>query len=133
MAQAAVAEDQDQENYREILKSVGEKLPSPRGWKILIALPKVEIKTESGIYKPEEVLQYETVGSIVGLVLKVGDLAYRDRKKFPTGAWCFPGEYILMRSYSGTRISVRGQEFRLINDDTVEAVVSDPRGVVKVV
>jgi co-chaperonin GroES (HSP10) len=67
------------------------------------------------------------------LVLKVGDLAYRDAKKFPTGAWCEPGDYILMRSYSGTRISVRGQEFRLINDDTVEAVVSDPRGVVKVV
>ena len=79
-----------------------------------------------------EVLDYETIGSVVGLVLKMGDLAYKDERKFPTGAWCEPGDYILMRSYSGTRISVRGQEFRLINDDTVEAVVSDPRGVVKV-
>ena len=133
MAQAAGVEDQDQEDYRAILKSIGDKLPDPQGWKILIALPGVEKKTEGGIFKPEEVLQYETVGSIIGLVLKMGDLAYRDNKKFPTGRWCNPGDYILMRSYSGTRISIKGQEFRLINDDTVEAVVSDPRGVVKVV
>ena len=133
MAQAAVAEDQDQEDYRAILKSIGDKLPDPQGWKILIALPGVETKTEGGIFKPDEVLQYETVGSIIGLVLKMGELAYRDNKKFPTGRWCNPGDYILMRTYSGTRISIKGQEFRLINDDTVEAVVSDPRGVVKVV
>ena len=133
MAEAAVEEDQEQEDYRAILKSIGDKLPDPQGWKILIALPGVEERTEGGIFKPEEVLQYETVGSIIGLVLKMGDLAYRDNKKFPTGRWCNPGDYILMRSYSGTRISIKGQEFRLINDDTVEAVVSDPRGVVKVV
>jgi hypothetical protein len=33
-----------------------------------------------------------------------------------------------MRNYSGTRFKVNGQEFRLINDDMVEAVVDDPRG-----
>ena len=126
MALAAVSDDPN--DYRKIIKSVGEKLPEPTGWRILIALLQADEKTESGIYKPVEVLDYETVGSIVGLVLKVGDLAYKDEKKFPSGPWCEPGDYILMRSYSGTRISVRGQEFRLINDDTVEAVVSDPRG-----
>ena len=131
MALAAVSDDPN--DYRKIIKSVGEKLPEPTGWRILIALLQADEKTESGIYKPVEVLDYETVGSIVGLVLKVGDLAYKDEKKFPSGPWCEPGDYILMRSYSGTRISVRGQEFRLINDDTVEAVVSDPRGVHKVV
>jgi len=131
MTLAAVSDDPN--DYRKIIKSVGEKLPEPTGWRILIALLQADEKTESGIYKPVEVLNYETVGSIVGLVLKVGDLAYKDEKKFPSGPWCEPGDYILMRSYSGTRISVRGQEFRLINDDTVEAVVSDPRGVHKVV
>lgn len=132
MAQAKLVEDHDEEDYKAILKSIGDKLPDPRGWKILIALPRVRERTDGGIIKPEEVLQYETVGSIIGLVLKVGDLAYKDGKKFPTGPWCEPGDYVLMRTYSGTRISVKGQEFRMINDDTVEAVVSDPRGVVKV-
>ncbi len=131
MAKAEV--NSDQEDYKAILKSIGDKMPDPKGWKILIALPKVGEKTDGGIIKPEEVLQYETIGSVVGFVLKMGDLAYKDEKKFPSGAWCEPGDYILMRSYSGTRISVDYQEFRLINDDTVEAVVSDPRGVVKVV
>ena len=63
----------------------------------------------------------------------MGDLAYKDPKKFPTGNWCERGDFIMMRTYSGTRFKVGDQEFRLINDDTVEAVVEDPRGVVKVV
>ena len=53
------------------------------------------------------------------------------RKRFPSGAYCKEGDWIMMRSYSGTRFKVHGQEFRLINDDSVEAVVEDPRGIVK--
>ena len=83
MTLAAVSDDPN--DYRKIIKSVGEKLPEPTGWRILIALLQADEKTESGIYKPVEVLNYETVGSIVGLVLKVGDLAYKDEKKFPSG------------------------------------------------
>ena len=131
MGEPALATD-DHEEYEGVIKEIGEKLPDPRGWRILIAIPKVSKQTEGGIHKPEEVVYREQVGGIVGLVIKLGDLAYKDEKKFPTGAWCGPGDYILMRSYSGTRLIANDQEFRLINDDTVEAVVSDPRGVVKV-
>jgi len=100
---------------------------------MLIALPKVASKTEGGIYKPNQAVHLEEVGSIIGLVLKQGDLAYQDESKFPSGPWCEVGDYVIMRSYSGTRMNVGGQEFRLINDDTIEAVVSDPRGVVKAI
>ena len=130
-AEPVIDIDHDSENYEEILLTIGDKLPVPKGWKILIALPKVSSKTVGGIYKPEAVLQYEETGSIIGLVVSVGDLAYKDERKFPSGSWCDVGDYIIMRSYSGTRMRVAGQEFRLINDDTVEAVVSDPRGIVK--
>lgn len=133
LAEELIEEEVEQEEYQEIVKALGDRLPEPSGWKILIAIPKVHKKTEGGIYKPEQVLQYEETGSIVGLVLRMGNLAYRDSKRFPEGAWCKPGDYILMRSYSGTRMQSGSQEFRLINDDTVEAVISDPRGVVKVV
>lgn len=122
----------DLEEYHEIINRAGDRLPRPTGWKILIAVPKVSKKTESGIFKPDDVVLYEEIGTIVGLVIQLGDLAYHDRKKFPTGGWCNKGDFILMRSYSGTRFMVGNQEFRLINDDTVEAVVEDPRGVVKV-
>jgi co-chaperonin GroES (HSP10) len=133
MSEAAVDISHDTEDYEEILKVIGEKLPDPKGWKILIALPKVADKTKGGIYKTDQAVQHEEIGSITGLVLKIGDLAYLDEKKFPTGPWCEVGDYIIMRSYSGTRMNANGQEFRLINDDTVEAVISDPRGVVKVI
>ena len=121
------------DDYHEILERAGNQLPTPKGWKVLVAVPKVDQVTKGGIYKPDEAMYVEEVGTIIGLVLRVGDLAYKDTKKFPTGNWCHRGDYIMMRSYSGTRFKVGGQEFRLINDDTVEAVVNDPRGVAKVI
>ena len=107
------------------------QLPMPRGYKILIALPEREEKTEGGIIKSAKSLQEEEVGSIVGMVLELGPDAYSDPRRFPSGAWCSQGDWIVMRSYSGTRIKVHGKEFRLINDDSVEAVVQDPRGISK--
>lgn len=108
------------------------QLPVPCGWKILIALPEVIETTDGGIIKTTETLQNEEVSSIVGFVVSMGPLCYADFSRFPTGPWCSSGDWILMRAYSGTRISIHGREFRLINDDTVEAVVQDPRGIVKV-
>tara|TARA_R110000751_G_scaffold293075_1_gene400536 strand:- start:302 stop:721 length:420 start_codon:yes stop_codon:yes gene_type:complete len=107
-------------------------LPKPSGYRLLVALPEVEETTEGGIYLPEERRSAESVASIVGYVIETGPDCYRDSEKFPTGPWCEKGDWVVMRAYSGTRISVKGKEFRLINDDSVEAVVEDPRGVARV-
>lgn len=104
------------------------QLPEPRGYKILIAMPQVEEKTAGGIIRPDALRKAEETASMFGFVAKLGDLAYADASKFPTGPWCKEGDWVLFRSYSGTRIKVHGREFRLINDDSVEAVVEDPRG-----
>ena len=108
------------------------QLPKPTGYKILIALPDVEEKTEGGIIKSTQTVQNEEVGSIVGFVLEMGPDAYASEARFPSGPYCKTGDWIVMRSYSGTRFKVHGKEFRLINDDSVEATVEDPRSVVKV-
>nr|ASN63344.1 co-chaperonin GroES [uncultured virus] len=108
------------------------QLPDPKGYKLLIALPDPEEKTEGGILKAKQTMQVEEVGSICGFVLKMGDDAYNDDKRFPNGPYCKVGDWIMMRSYSGTRFKIHGKEFRLINDDSVEAVVEDPRGIEKV-
>tara|TARA_R110002020_G_scaffold340908_1_gene555664 strand:- start:1541 stop:1930 length:390 start_codon:yes stop_codon:yes gene_type:complete len=108
------------------------QLPDPTGYKILIAMPEPDEKTEGGIIKSANTLELEEVGSVVGMVIKLGPDAYKDAKRFSSGPYCKAGDFILMRSYSGTRFLVRGKEFRLINDDSVEAVVEDPRGIVKV-
>jgi len=39
---------------------------------------------------------------------------------------------VMFRMNTGTRFKVGGKEFRLFNDDSVEAVVNDPRGVTRV-
>jgi chaperonin GroES len=104
-------------------------LPDPKGYKMLIILPEFEEKTSAGIILPGQALEREQTASVVGFVLKMGDLCYKDQNKFPTGAWCKEGDWVLFRAYSGSRIKIHGREFRLANDDTVEAVVDDPRGI----
>ena len=108
------------------------QLPDPKGYKLLIALPEPDEVTEGGIIKAKQTMEIEEIGSICGFVLKMGPDAYKDDKKFPNGPYCNEGDWILMRSYSGTRFKIHGKEFRLINDDSVEAVVEDPRGIEKV-
>lgn len=109
-------------------EGVRAKLPEPKGYKLLIALPKVNEKTDGGLILPDERRDAESTASMIGFVVALGADAYKDEKKFPTGPWCKEGDFVMFRSYSGTRFKVSGEEFRLINDDTVEAVVDDPRG-----
>lgn len=103
------------------------KLPDPTGYHLLIAMPSIEEKTDGGVILPDKLKDAEQTASIIGLVLKLGPDAYKDEGKFPTGPWCKEEDYIMFRSYSGTRFKIGKQEFRLINDDTVEAIVPDPR------
>lgn len=104
------------------------KLPKPAGYRLLIALPEVSEKTDGGVYMPDSLKSAEEVASILGFVLRVGPQAYNDPERFPDGPWCKEGDFVIFRAYSGTRFKIAGKEFRLINDDTVEAVVDDPRG-----
>lgn len=105
------------------------QLPRPQGYKMLIALPEFEDITEGGVHIPITTLDREQTASIVGFVIELGPLCYLDTGKFPSGPWCKQGDWVVFRAYSGTRIKLHGKEFRLINDDTVEAIVEDPRGV----
>jgi co-chaperonin GroES (HSP10) len=104
------------------------KLPVPVGYKILITIPEIDEKTEGGLIRPGSMVDAEEVASIIGFVMQVGESAYSDKDRFPGGPWCKEGDFVIFRSYSGTRFKVMGKEFRIINDDTVEAVVEDPRG-----
>jgi co-chaperonin GroES (HSP10) len=110
-------------------KTAVTQLPEPKGWKILCAVPEVEDKYESGILKADSSVRIEEHSTVVLFVIKLGDMAYKDTEKFPTGAWCKEGDFVLTRAYAGTRIKIHGREFRLINDDAVEGTVDDPRGI----
>ena len=104
------------------------KLPEPKGYRLLIALPEIDEKTQGGVIMPDGLVKDESTASIIGFVIKMGSDAYADKERFPNGALCKKGDFVIFRSYSGTRFKVAGKEFRLINDYTLEGVVDDPRG-----
>lgn len=105
------------------------QLPDPSGYRILCAIPEVEEKTTGGLFKADITKQYEELTTPVLFVLKVGPDAYKDKKRFPSGPWCKEGDFILTRPHAGSRVKIHGKELRIINDDSVEAVVEDPRGI----
>jgi co-chaperonin GroES (HSP10) len=105
------------------------QLPKPSGYRILCAIPETEKAFESGILKADETMHYEEVLTTVLFVVDLGPDCYTDPTRFPTGPWCKKGDFVLVRPNSGSRLVIHGKEFRLINDDSIEAVVDDPRGV----
>lgn len=108
------------------------QLPRPVGYKLLIALPKVEETFgDTGIVKADRTKYEEHLLTVVGLVLDMGSQAYNDSERYPTGPWCKVGDYVLFRANTGTRFRVHGVEYRLMNDDSIDAVVTDPRGVTR--
>lgn len=112
--------------------SVEEKasqLPEPSGYHILCAIPEVDKMYESGLVKAEQTLHVEEVLTTVLFVVALGPDAYKDANKFPSGPWCKIGDFVLVRPNSGSRLIIHGKEFRMINDDTVEGTVADPRGI----
>jgi co-chaperonin GroES (HSP10) len=109
------------------------QLPQPSGWHILCAIPEIkkEVETESGfkLLKAEETMRTEEILTTVLFVVALGPDCYTDKTRYPTGPWCKEGDFILVRPNSGSRLIIHGREFRMINEDTVEATVADPRGI----
>lgn len=105
------------------------QLPDPSGYRILCAIPELERQTAGGILKSDITLHNEELLTTVLFVLKLGPDCYKDEKRFPSGPWCKEGDFILVRPHAGSRVKIHGREFRIINDDSVEGVVEDPRGI----
>jgi hypothetical protein len=105
------------------------QLPRPSGYHILCAIPEIDDTYESGLVKAEETVRIEETLTTVLFVVALGPDCYLDNSKFPSGPWCKEGDFILVRPNAGSRLVIHGREFRMINDDTVEGVVDDPRGI----
>jgi co-chaperonin GroES (HSP10) len=134
MAENAKKEAQEEAEVRAIVGDATEvekaaQLPKPSGYHILCAIPEMEKEYESGLIKADETIRLEEILTTVLFVVELGPDCYKDEKKFPNGPWCKKGDFILVRPNSGSRLVIHGREFRLINDDTVEATVADPRGI----
>ena len=123
----------DDPNEATVLPETAEEkarqLPDPAGYHILCAIPEIDETFNSGIIKADITKQHEELLTTVLWVVKMGPDCYQDKERFPSGPWCKVGDFILVRPHTGSRLKIHGREFRLINDDSVEGTVQDPRGI----
>jgi co-chaperonin GroES (HSP10) len=135
MSEIILGSNPDDVNATTVLPETDEEkasqLPEPSGYRILCAIPDAEKEHEGGILKAKETLYMEEVLSTVFFVVKMGPDCYQDKTRFPNGPWCKVGDFILARPNTGTRLKIHGREFRIINDDSVEGIVQDPRGITR--
>jgi co-chaperonin GroES (HSP10) len=110
-------------------ESLVEKLPNPTGYRILILPFTQKSVTKGGIHLADSYLEKERLGTNVGFVVSLGPDAYKDKNKFPNGAWCQERDWIIFGRYAGARIKIDGGDLRLLNDDEVLAVVNNPEDV----
>jgi len=134
MVEKAKKDAQEEAEIRAIVGDATEvekaaQVPKPSGYRILCAVPEIEKEYESGIIKADSVARTEELLTTVLFVVELGPDCYQDKVRFPNGPWCKQGDFILVRPNAGTRVVIHGREFRIINDDSVEAVTLDPRGI----
>jgi co-chaperonin GroES (HSP10) len=108
------------------------QVPDPATFHLLCMLPEAKEEYEGGLLKAGQTMHFEELLSPVLFVAKVGPDAFKDEKRFPSGPSCKVGDFVIVRPNTGTRMKIHGTEWRLINDDSVEAVVQDPRGIQRV-
>lgn len=117
-------------NFTATAEEKGKQLPKPSGYRILCAIPEVEEMIEgTSLLKPAETMRNEETLTTVLFVVDMGLDCYKDPARFPSGPWCKQGDFVLVRPHAGTRLVIHGREFRIINDDSVEGIVDDPRGI----
>ncbi len=108
------------------------QLPTPVGYRVLVALPEIEETFENTkVLKTNTEMHNEHIMSILGLVIDMGSQAYKDKERFGDTPWCKIGDFVMFRANTGTRFKISGKEYRLMNDDSIEAIVADPRGVTR--
>ena len=113
----------------ENIKSVVDELPTPSGWRLLVLPFTPKEKTSGGIIISQESLDRLRIATNCGYVLKIGPLAYFDKEKYPTGAWCKEGDWVIFARYAGSRLPIEGGEVRILNDDEVLGTIPDPESV----
>jgi co-chaperonin GroES (HSP10) len=110
------------------------QLPDPKTFHLLCVVPEAMEEyadSDVGLVKSANEVWKEELLTPVLFVVKIGPDAYADKTRFPNGPSCKVGDFVIVRPNSGTRLKIHGREFRIINDDSVEAVVEDPRGITR--
>ena len=116
-------------------------LMAPYGGRVLVQLRAVKEKvTAAGLYIPEETKEAEKWYTMIGKVIAIGPLAFKNREtmaSWPEGAWAQVGEYVRVPKWGGDRWEVEFTDdkgakgralFTFFNDhELIGKVTGDPR------
>ena len=126
----AVAEAR--KDHDEQVSNIREHLPQATGWRVIVLPYRGARKTKGGIELADQTLERQQLTTTCAYVLSVGPLAYKDEAKFPTGAWCKEGDWIIFGRYAGARMAIDGGEIRILNDDEILATIKDPEDILHI-
>ena len=126
----AVAEAR--KDHDEQVSNIREHLPQATGWRVIVLPYRGARKTKGGIELADQTLERQQLTTTYAYVLPVGPLAYKDEAKFPTGAWCKEGDWIIFGRYAGARMAIDGGEIRILNDDEILATIKDPEDILHI-
>ena len=125
----AIATEEAREEHQQQVSDLKAHLPKATGWRVIVLPYRGARKTKGGIELADQTLERQQLTTTCAYVLAVGDLAYQDKDKFPTGPWCKEGDWIIFGRYAGTRMAIDGGEIRILNDDEILATIKDPEDI----
>ena len=115
----------DPKGIEEYLK----QLPDPVGYRMLVRPYSGEKKTDGGIILTDETSEKIQMTTVCALVVKMGDLCYKDKEKFPDGPWCKEGQFVIYGRYAGARFKTKFGEHRILNDDEIIGTIKKPEDI----
>jgi co-chaperonin GroES (HSP10) len=128
----AIAVAEARKDHDEQVSGIREHLPQATGWRVIVLPYRGARKTKGGIELADQTLERQQLTTTCAYVLSVGPLAYKDEAKFPTGAWCKEGDWIIFGRYAGARMAIDGGEIRILNDDEILATIKDPEDILHI-
>ena len=129
---AQIAAEVEKQEREEQINDLKTRLPRPTGWRVVVLPYRGARKTKGGIELADQTLERQQLTTTCAYVLAVGPLAFKDTNKFPDGAWCKEGDWIIFGRYAGARMAIDGGEIRILNDDEILALVSDPEDILHI-
>tara|TARA_R100000773_G_scaffold36613_2_gene31598 strand:+ start:583 stop:990 length:408 start_codon:yes stop_codon:yes gene_type:complete len=114
---------------KEETKKYLDTVPDPVGYRILVRPWTGKAKTDGGIILTDKTQETKEITTVVGLVVKMGELCYKDKDKFPEGPWCKEGQFVIYGRYAGARFKTNYGEHRILNDDEIIATIKKPEDI----
>ncbi len=98
----------------------------PRGYQLLILLWRPSEQDANGLYTTDQEIKNTTQSTMIGQVLRMGDDAFQDQHRFPSGPLVTYGEWAVFRGSERQRIRKNGHDLAFVNDDRFLGIDTNP-------